>query len=258
MAKSTTSSSEYWRIGTTPPRWNTSGAPPLMARGCSIGSTDTGILMAGAFLAARTCFGSLPWIAAIEIHPHVAARARRAAEADLIPSNRMRIVGADDVVQKPLREEHLSRQIAPGIGLHVAFLHRGQHVVLLKRRKLVKGAPVLRHRFGLQCGKAAPPRLAQRWQSRVAIPVAAVGMQFLIDHCGERHGTGAVGRLGDDAVADGAENAPLRIGEELMFLRIDRQALVDHRPRLLVPRRSVALCEDVIAWITIRHRPPHR
>src|SRR5690349_11292438 len=113
MAKSTASSSVYSRMATQAPGLKTSGARPLMALGEV--SSDMFVLPARFVFPAGRCLGGLPGVAAIEIHPHIAARACRSAEADLIPGRRMRVIGGGNVMQQPLPEEDCRRHALPGV-----------------------------------------------------------------------------------------------------------------------------------------------
>src|SRR3954469_18288627 len=99
MAKSTSSSSRNWRIGTQPPGRNTSGARPSLARGASIGSSDTPVLPPQRRLVAAVLeLDRLPRVAAVEAHPHVAARAGRPAPPDHTPRGRVRVIGVRGVL----------------------------------------------------------------------------------------------------------------------------------------------------------------
>src|SRR3954447_2974752 len=121
IAKSTSSSSLYWRIGTQPPGRNTSGARPSLARGASIGSADTAVLPPHRRLVAAVLeLDRLPRVAAVDPHPHVAARAGRPAPPDHAPRGRVRVVGVRGVLQDALLEEEVGRHPAPGRALQLA------------------------------------------------------------------------------------------------------------------------------------------
>src|SRR5262249_61498095 len=113
---------------------------------------------------------------------HIATRTSRTAKADLIPGCRMRVIQAYDVVQHTLFEKALSRQIVPGALAHGAMLHGFEDLVLLERTEIVKTPPVPILRFSIERGEAAPPGFAHRRQFGIAITVAAVLVQFVIQH----------------------------------------------------------------------------
>src|SRR5579884_2632532 len=184
-AKSTASSSRYSRIGTQPPTRNGSGARPPLPRGTSCGSSDAGIVPARLRLAAGRRL-RLPGIAAVELHPHIAARARRAAETDLVPRRRVAVIGGDDVEHEPLGEEQRRRHALPVAG-DAPLLHRAQQRILLGGVELGKAGIVPASRLSLDAGEAAAPRLAQRRQAVVAVTVAAVGVKLVVDHRGDGH-----------------------------------------------------------------------
>src|SRR5690242_2637626 len=108
-----------------------------MARGVSSASTDTRILPPRLRLATRLGLRGFPRIAPVVIHPHIAARGRRAAIADLIPRGRMRIIETDDVVQDAVLEKTLWRQIAPGAFVpDTPVLNRLENLILLGRAEI--------------------------------------------------------------------------------------------------------------------------
>src|SRR3954471_12681026 len=106
MAKSTSSSSPYWRIGTQPPGRNTSGARPSLARGASMGLSDTAVLPPHRRLVAALLeLDRLPRVAAGDAHPHVAARTGGPAPPDHAPRGRVGVVSVRGVLQDALFEE---------------------------------------------------------------------------------------------------------------------------------------------------------
>src|SRR5690242_15558053 len=156
-----------------------------MARGVSSASTDTRILPPRLRLASRLGLGGFPRIAPVVIHAHVAARARRAAIADLVPRGRMRIIESNDVMQNAVLEKTLRRQIAPRVIIpDMPVLHRLENVILLERAEIVKAAIVRSLGLGVERGKRAAPGLLHRRQFGMAITVAAVGVQFVVEHGG--------------------------------------------------------------------------
>src|SRR5579863_4815993 len=132
MTKSTASSSRYSRIGTQPPTRNTSGARPRNARGSCIASSDTTVLPHRFGNPAVLRLDRLPRIAPVEIHPHVAARPCRSAEADLAPGLRIGVVGIDDVVHQALGEEQARAHFAPGLVCELSLLRALQKRILLR------------------------------------------------------------------------------------------------------------------------------
>src|SRR5947207_711718 len=99
MTKSTASSSRYSRIGTHPPTRKTSGARPFLPLG-TCASSNTGIVPRCFDLVPRLGLGGLPRIAPVEIHTDIAPWARRAAKANLVPSDRVGVIKGDDVRQQ--------------------------------------------------------------------------------------------------------------------------------------------------------------
>src|SRR5579872_4326757 len=102
-------------MGVHAPGRKTSGARPFSARGCTRGSSYSDILAPGFAFAARPRFACLPWVASVVIQAHIPARARRAAETNLVPRRGLGVIGAYDVVQEPLLEEESRRYAAPGV-----------------------------------------------------------------------------------------------------------------------------------------------
>ena len=71
---------------------------------------------------------------------------------------------------------------------NVAVLNRGEDRILLEGTEFVKAAAVARLRLGVERRQSATPSLAHWRQIGIAIAVAAIAVEFFIDHGGERHG----------------------------------------------------------------------
>src|SRR5690348_1401442 len=180
MAKSTASSSVYSRMATQAPGLKTSGARPLMALGEV--SPDMFVLPARFVFPAGRCLGGLPGVAAIEIHPHIAARACRSAEADLIPGRRMRVIGGGNVMQQPLPEEDCRRHALPGVRRDLPVLDFAEQPMLLVMAQVAERFFAGVHGLGVNRRKPQSPGLVLLRQADVAIAVAFAAMELLIDH----------------------------------------------------------------------------
>jgi hypothetical protein len=99
----------------------------------------------------------------------------------------MRIVQADNVVQHPLLEKTLGRQIAPSPLAHRTFLDSFEDAVLLERPEIVKATAMPCLGFGVERDEAASPGFAHRRQFGIAITVTAILVQFIVEHGGKRH-----------------------------------------------------------------------
>src|SRR5579885_3253876 len=236
MAKSTGSPSRYSRIGSQPPTRSTSGARPCMPRGTSCASSGM-----------RLVLDRLPGISPVELHADIAARAGGASEADLAPGRRMAVVGSDDVEQQPLREDQPAPHPAPGRMREASALRRFEQCVLLRRIDRVKRYAEALSCFRVERGQAAPPRLAQRRQARIAITIASVLLELVVDHRRDGHGR-TVRRLRHDARRHRLKRLPFGSVEEARLAR-QGEPLVDDAPRLLVPGRRVALSKHVVTRI---------
>ena len=69
-------------------------------------------------------FRRLPWVAPVGVHPHIAARAGRAAEADLAPGGRVPVIGLDNIRQQALGKKQLGRNPQPNLTGKLAMLQR--------------------------------------------------------------------------------------------------------------------------------------
>jgi hypothetical protein len=132
------------------PDRNTSGARPPQALGSAISSTG----------GLDVEFLRFPRIAFVEAEARVTARARRAAEPDLAPRRRVRIINADRLLQQIVKEEAAGRQVAPIAALDPVVLDVGQELVLLAARKLLEAFAVAVAPLGGDCIEAPPPRVA--------------------------------------------------------------------------------------------------
>ena len=190
-------------------------------------------------------------------HAHIAARARRTAPADLAPGRGMRPIGMHDVVQQALLEERRRRHPAPGAVMRIARCIALQHAILPRAIERVKCGPVQRPRLGVERAQPTPPCLALRAACRQR---------------GSRRGARASacrrpaplpGSAGDAPAA--ARCAPAIASSVLNSSAVKNrgsrehgETLIDHAPRLRVPRRRLALREHVVAGIALSHRDDRR
>src|SRR5690242_2834692 len=90
----------------------------------------------------------------------------------------------------------------------------------------------------------------------MAIAVGLVLGHLVVDQRSNRYSRPVL-RLRHNAIADRVERQPFVLGEETWLPRYG-QTLVDDPSRDVVPGRSVALVENIIAGVTITHQgdPP--
>ena len=225
----------YSRIGTQPPARNTSGARPSLPRGVGVRVIRHGRSPRRRVLVAGLRLGRLPRIAAVEVHAHIAARARRAAEADLAPRRRMARNRPCTISGSRRLAKNSARGMPPQAAcVELALLRRCSSVLLggVERVKAQRRAPL------------APPHRAPRGRAAtlrasaaaaVAVAVAAVlDSSLCVDHA-RRSGPAGGRRLRHDAIAHRVERLPFRVGEEARLAR-HAPGAVDHAPGLLVPR----------------------
>src|SRR5579883_551969 len=187
-------------MGIQPPTRKTSGARPFLPRGVTSGSSDASIGLACLRFPAGLRFRRFPWIAAVEIHPDIAAWAGGSAETDLAPRRGMTVIGHDDVEQDLLGEKKRAVHASPCGVRQLAILSRLKQRILLGRIDSVKIAAVSLTCLGIECGQTETPCLACRGQTRIAIAVAPALEQFGVDHGPDRHRRAARG-LRQDASA---------------------------------------------------------
>ena len=125
-----------------------------------------------------------------------------------------------------------------------------------RARRVVEAAAVrvcaLRRRA--RPARAATPRASaavRRRDSRRRHPC-----HLFVDHGGDRHRPRPRDGLRHDAVAERAQRRPFLVGEEPMLVGIDGEPPIDDAPRLLVPRRRVALGEHIVAGIAVSSSVP--
>src|SRR5690348_11510876 len=181
MAKSTGASSGCSRIGIQPPTRSGSGARPFLPRGSCVASADIAIPASGVALATRFFLRGLPWVALVEAHAHVATRAGRSAEADLVPGGRVRVIGGDDVVCQPLRKEHFARHTVPSGIVEGALLHLLQQRILLGDTEGVEPTTVSRLCLLIQRAQASAPSIPHLRQPVMAIPIGSVLGHLVVD-----------------------------------------------------------------------------
>src|SRR5689334_1503828 len=85
----------------------------------------------------------------------------------------------------------------------------------------------------------------------MAIAVGLVLGHLVVDQRSNRYSRPVL-RLRHNAIADRVERQPFVLGEETWLSRYG-QTLVDDPSRHVIPGRSVALAENIIAWIAITH-----
>ena len=214
-AKSTVSSSPYCRIGTQPPGRKTSGARPVCGARCGERIIRHGGSSVARPRVAVVRFGRFPGIAPVEIHPHIAARAGRAAQADLVPGGRMGVIGMHDVVGTcACSKKSLGRHAAPGLRLAARLsASRASSASCSLRQQAWKRPPM--RRCASSSSAASPRRHAsplcaacRHSGSHRARPVAASRRPG-----GQRTG-GRCRRLRHDAAATAQQRLPFVAGEE--------------------------------------------
>ncbi len=107
-------------------------------------------------------------------------------------------------------------------------------------------------RFGIERRQRRAPRIALREQRLEAITVDRATEHLFVDIGRQRHRV-PIGRLRDDAIANGGQGRPFVGGEEPRA-GMHRKPLGDGPTRRLIPRQGVALVQDIVAWKTIGHR----
>jgi hypothetical protein len=131
------------------------------------------ILLARLFFFAGRGFHSLPRIAPVEHHSHIAARVRRATKTQLTPRARVRVVRAADVVQHLHRKEHRARHALPCLAPQLAVLHVVDERVLRVAIDASKRQLVTRAAFGIGRREAHGPCVGHRRHAGVAEAFAA-------------------------------------------------------------------------------------
>src|SRR6185312_7584834 len=143
-----------------------------------------------------------------------------------------------------MAEEKRARHALPGWAGETIFLRGFEDRILCRRVEAMEWLLMRLARFLVDGAEAAPPRLAQRRQRRVAIAVAVIFHKLVVDEGGDRDRR-PVGRLRHDPCRDRDEGAEFVLAEETRLTR-QRQPRVDDAARLLVPGRRVALRQNVI------------
>src|SRR5690348_18313449 len=104
----------------------------------------------------------LPGIPAVKAEPHIAARRGRAAETNLVPSSRVRVIDADCRTQQQARKKLLGGQTLPGLTADVVVLDGPQHRLLLIVRQLAKASAPARSRLLVDRSDALAPSFTHR------------------------------------------------------------------------------------------------
>ncbi len=222
-------------------------AAVLAARRALRVSATSAILLAACVSRRRLGFCGFPRVAPVQAHAHIAARARRAAEADLAPRGRMRCSRRRRCPAAAAGEEESARHAVPGALRACRVLHRRAAGHPARARRATEAASVPRLRLGIERRESAPPGLAQRRQPGVAIPspLSPSSLHRPARPPAPAAGPPAAARCGRRP----RQRRPFVLVKKRGSRGSARRASID-AARLLVPGRRVPLREHVVAGIT--------